>query len=122
MKGVRHSLALQLYSLRDMARESFVEVLELTQLDLGWVLHGGADPVHYLRKMAGRCPLVHIKDFDQNKQQTDVGCGMLDLEKVVVAAAHVKVEWLILETEEYKVSPEESIRAGLMNVKKALEA
>lgn len=90
------------------------------QLDLGWVLHGGEDPVGYLRKMADRTPLVHIKDFDQNKKQTDVGCGELDLEKVLAAAADAGVvEWLILETEEYKVSPTASVRAGLENLRKA---
>ena len=34
-----------------------------TELDLCWVKVGGADPVSYLRKYAGRCPIVHVKDF-----------------------------------------------------------
>lgn len=89
------------------------------QLDLGWVLHGGEDPSGYLRKLAGRTPLVHIKDFDRDKKQTDVGCGELDLANVLQAAAEAGVEWLILETEEYKVSPQESVEAGLENLKKA---
>lgn len=89
------------------------------QLDLGWILYGGEDPVKYLRKLAGRCPLVHTKDFDQNNKQTDVGCGVLDLENVLAAAAEAKVEWLIVETEEYKISPEESVKTGLVNLKKA---
>jgi sugar phosphate isomerase/epimerase len=89
------------------------------QLDLGWVLHGGEDPANYLRKMAGHCPLVHIKDFDQNNKQTDVGCGVLNVENVLEAALDAEVEWLILETEEYRISPEESVRAGLINLKKA---
>lgn len=89
------------------------------QLDLGWILHGGEDPVRYLGKMAGHCPLVHVKDFDQSNKQTDVGCGVLDLENVLVTAIDAKVEWLIIETEEYKVSPSDSVRAGLANLKKA---
>jgi sugar phosphate isomerase/epimerase len=69
--------------------------------------------------MPGRCPLVHVKDFDHNQEQTDVGCGRLDLVAVLEAAAEVEVEWLILETEVYKVSPTESVRIGLENLKQA---
>ncbi len=89
------------------------------QLDLGWILYGKEDPVKYLRSMPGRCPLVHVKDFDHNQEQTDVGCGRLDLVAVLEAAAEVEVEWLILETEVYKVSPTESVRIGLENLKQA---
>ena len=89
------------------------------QLDLGWVLHGGEDPVSYLQKFKGRCPLVHVKDFDNSKEQTDVGCGELDLPGIIQTAHRVGVEWLILETEVYQVSPEESVRVGLKNLKAA---
>ena len=89
------------------------------QLDLGWVLHGGEDPASYLRKFKGRCPLVHVKDFDASKEQTDVGCGELDLPGIIQTAHHVGVEWLILETEVYQVSPEESVKVGLKNLRAA---
>lgn len=89
------------------------------QLDLGWVLHGGEDPANYLRKFMGRCPLVHIKDFDQNKEQTDVGEGALDLPSVLAVATDVGVEWLILETEVYSTSPTHSVTVGLANLKAA---
>lgn len=91
------------------------------QIDLGWVLHGGEDPLQYLRKFKGRCPLVHVKDFDENKKQTDVGCGLLDLPGVLEAAEEVGVEWLILETEEYQISPLKSVEVGLANLKAAQE-
>lgn len=89
------------------------------QLDLGWILQGGEDPVKYLAAMSGRCPLVHIKDFDRQKQQTDVGCGQLDLERVLETATNSQVEWLIVETEVYKISPADSVKVGLANLKKA---
>ena len=31
--------------------------------DLGWIKIGGADPAYYLKKYAGRCPVVHFKDY-----------------------------------------------------------
>lgn len=91
------------------------------QIDLGWVLHAGVDPVKYLKQFKGRCPLVHVKDFDENKKQVDVGCGCLDLQAVVEAAQAVGVECLIIETEEYAESPIASVRQGLVNLRKALE-
>ncbi|MBQ5951930.1 MAG: sugar phosphate isomerase/epimerase [Lachnospiraceae bacterium] len=33
------------------------------QPDLGWMQIGGGDPLYYLRKYAGRIPMVHFKDF-----------------------------------------------------------
>lgn len=93
----------------------------VAQLDLGWVVYAGVDPVAYLRKYAGRCPLVHIKDFDENKVQTEVGTGVLDLPGVVAACREAGVEWMIIETEQYKMEPIDSVRVGLENLKKAVE-
>lgn len=93
----------------------------VAQLDLGWVMYAGVDPIAYLRKYAGRCPLVHVKDFDENKVQTEVGTGVLDLPGVVAACRETGVEWMIIETEEYNMKPIDSVRVGLENLKKAVE-
>lgn len=90
------------------------------QLDLGWVMHGDEDPVKYMKKYKGRCPLVHVKDFDNDKKQTDVGEGNLDLDGVVKNLADVGVQWMIIETEEYQVSPVDSVKAGLDNLRQAV--
>ncbi len=91
------------------------------QLDLGWVLHGGVDPISYMKKYAGRCPLVHVKDFNSSKEQTDVGEGNLDLDAVVQSLEPVGVQWMIIETEEYKISPVDSVTVGLKNLRAAKE-
>jgi sugar phosphate isomerase/epimerase len=93
----------------------------IAQLDLGWVMYAGVDPIAYLKKYAGRCPLVHIKDFDVNKVQTEVGTGVLDLPGVVVACREAGVEWMIIETEQYNMRPIDSVRIGLENLRKAVE-
>lgn len=91
----------------------------VSEMDLGWVLHAGVDPLQYLRKYAGRCPLVHVKDFDADNAQTEVGTGMLDLEGVVRTCHEVGVEWMIIETEEYRMKPIDSVRVGYENLGKA---
>ena len=117
-----HSFEFKTYA-GDYALDIFYEEADsrflFAQLDLGWILHGGEDPVQYLLKYKDICPLVHIKDFDEHKKQTDVGRGTLDLPKVLDAANKADVEWLILETEEYEFSPAESVRAGLANLRTA---
>jgi sugar phosphate isomerase/epimerase len=92
------------------------------QIDLGWVLHAGVDPAAYLRQFKGRCPLVHVKDFDGSNQQVDVGCGCLDLEDVLQACSETGVECLIIETEVYAESPVSSVRNGLLNLKAARDS
>ena len=66
------------------------------QIDLGWVLHAGVDPGAYLRSFKGRCPLVHVKDFDGANRQVDVGCGALNLEDVLRASEEVGVSGSLL--------------------------
>ena len=41
-----------------------------TELDTCWVNVGGEDPASYIRKYAGRCPVVHLKDFEGSKSES----------------------------------------------------
>ncbi len=91
------------------------------ELDLGWVFHAKVDPISYLEKYADRCPLVHIKDFQDDGKQVEVGTGDLDLTGVLRASQTAGVEWLIIETEEYTMPPIDSVRVGLENVLETLE-
>lgn len=40
-----------------------------TELDTCWVNIGGEVPAEYIRKYAGRCPVVHLKDFVGSKSE-----------------------------------------------------
>src|SRR4051812_13945108 len=55
------------------------------ELDTYWVKRGGADPVDYLRKLHGRCPLLHIKDMEPGEEQffAEVGEGILDFDAIL---------------------------------------
>ncbi len=41
------------------------------ELDCGWVIVGGQDPVHYLKQYPTRIVMLHVKDFQG--QQTALG-------------------------------------------------
>lgn len=43
-----------------------------TELDTCWVNVAGEDPCAYIRKYAGRCPVVHLKDFVGSKKEGEV--------------------------------------------------
>jgi sugar phosphate isomerase/epimerase len=72
------------------------------ELDTAWIHVGGEDPAAYLRKYAGRCPVVHAKDTrsergDRNPCFTALGQGALDWEAIIRAATEADVEWLVYE-------------------------
>lgn len=72
------------------------------ELDLGWVWDADADPEDLLRRAAGRCPLVHVKDFSRRGERAfaAVGEGAVGYERVVPAAVAAGAEWLIVEQDE----------------------
>ena len=61
------------------------------EMDIGWVIAGGADPVAYLTKYPSRYSSVHIKDLknegipNTNMKMTSaiIGQGIVDWDKVL---------------------------------------
>ena len=83
--------------------------LVFLEMDIFWTTAGGADPIKYLDKFAGRYKLVHVKDMKKqvrfsgdggNPQQwielfpqiTDAGSGVLDLQTIISHAKKSGVE------------------------------
>jgi len=89
------------------------------ELDTYWVKYGGADPVDYLRRYAGRCPLVHLKDMadDEKRSFAEVGRGILDWNAIFEAAEAGGVEWYIVEQDTCPGPPIESARISFENLK-----
>jgi sugar phosphate isomerase/epimerase len=72
------------------------------ELDLGWAWTAGVDPVALLRRAAGRCPLVHVKDFASadGREFRPVGEGAIDYGRILPVAVEAGVEWLLVEQDE----------------------
>ena len=73
-----------------------------SEMDTCWVNVGGVDPVAYLKKYAGRCPVVHLKDFSGSKPAGDfefrpVGYGKQDIPSIITAAIESGAEYLVVE-------------------------
>lgn len=92
-----------------------------TELDLCWVKVGGADPAAYLKKYAGRCPIVHVKDFiyrDGEVVLVAVGDGDVLAEAVVPAAVESGARWLVVEQDSHTFgTPMENMEKSLRCVR-----
>jgi len=92
------------------------------ELDLGWVWHGGADPIAELEKTAGRCPLVHVKDYASREGRDDVpvGDGLVGYDRVIPAAVTAGAEWLVVEEDDAGSDPFAAVERSLRFVQQVL--
>ncbi|HTA89405.1 MAG TPA: sugar phosphate isomerase/epimerase [Polyangiaceae bacterium] len=72
------------------------------ELDTYWVQAGGADPVAWCERMAGRLPMIHLKDYavhpeDRAPVMAALGEGNLDFPRIVAAAERSGCQWFIVE-------------------------
>jgi sugar phosphate isomerase/epimerase len=91
------------------------------QIDVFWMTWAKQDPVAYLKKLAGRVPMLHIKDrkkdwrwdplnFPKDKEvpYTEVGSGAVDWKAIFAHAAGVK--HIFVEQDYWDREPIESAR------------
>ncbi len=90
------------------------------QLDTYWVKKGGEDPAAYLRKFAGRVPLVHLKDMagDDKNSFAEVGAGILDWKAIFSAAETAGVRYGLVEQDTCPRDPLDCVRVSFENLKK----
>jgi sugar phosphate isomerase/epimerase len=74
--------------------------LLLAELDTYWIQAGGGDPVQWIRRLKGRLPILHCKDYamlDNGPRFAEVGSGNLDWDGILEAAEEAGVEWYVVE-------------------------
>lgn len=71
------------------------------EIDTYWVQAGGGDPAAWCRKLSGRLPLLHMKDFGVNEQNQpvfrEIGYGNLDWKSIISASEKSGCKWFIIE-------------------------
>ena len=91
------------------------------EMDAFWVSVAGGDPAAMIQKLAGRVPLLHLKDkaegtpvmYKESVPRTtfkEVGNGVVDWPKVLRAAAAAKVAHYFVEQDQTPGDPVESLR------------
>lgn len=84
------------------------------ELDLGWVVVAGKDPLAYFEEYPGRFPLWHLKDMNMKKREsTEFGKGGLDIITMMQQRKKSGVKHIFIEQEEYASSPIESMRHNM---------
>lgn len=105
----------------DILYDTVPQDLLQTELDTCWVNVGGENPSDYVRKYAGRAPIVHLKDFageksdhmyeligikEEKKEEEQkfefrpVGYGKQDFKSVLEAAEDAGAKWVIVEQDQ----------------------
>lgn len=110
-----------------------------TELDTCWVNVGGENPADFIRKYAGRCPVVHLKDFYkeghasgmyeligiEKKEEAKgvfefrpVGHGMQDIPAIIEAAEASGAKWLVVEQDQsIDRTPMEAVKMSIEYLK-----
>ena len=74
----------------------------LYEVDTFWTEYAGVDTESYLKKLADRCPLVHLKDMAPDRESAVYGEGILDNKKIINASKkYCNPEWFIIEWEAF---------------------
>ena len=106
----------------DILYQEVPQSLLQTQLDTCWVNVGGENPAAYVRKYAGRCEIVHLKDFagqksehmyaligidDEKKDEgtgafefRPVGYGKQDFPAILAACEAAGTKWVVVEQDQ----------------------
>lgn len=82
--------------------------------DTFWVQYGGGSPEEWCRKLAGRLPLLHLKDYcvtaDNKHAFAEVGNGNLNWKAIVAAAEKSGCLWYIVEQDTCPGNPFDSLK------------
>ena len=84
------------------------------EIDTYWIQHGGGDPAFWIKNMAGRQPILHLKDMivtpEREQRFAEIGQGNLNWNAILAEAASGGVEWYVVEQDQcYDRDPYESL-------------
>ncbi len=89
------------------------------ELDCGWVIVGGANPVDYIKRYPQRITMLHVKDFKHTDKPATIadpppaaqlGQGTLDYKPVFEATRPGEIKHYFVEQEAYDMPPYEALK------------
>ncbi|SEK29390.1 sugar phosphate isomerase/epimerase family protein [Parapedobacter koreensis] len=103
--------------LYDLLLEHTDSDLVTMELDLGWMVATGNDPLDYFRRYKGRFGLWHLKDMD-GRRSVELGKGDLDIVNLIKNGKQAGMNHLFIEQEQFAGStPMESMERNVKYVK-----
>ena len=92
--------------------------------DTYWVQYGGGDNLQWCEKLAGRLPIIHLKDYQttsENKPQwCEIGQGVLDFKAIVLAAEAAGCQWFVVEQDTCPGDPVDSLAMSFRYIQENL--
>ena len=92
------------------------------EMDIYWIVRGGADPIALFKKHPGRFALWHVKDMDKTKRElnTEIGKGSIDFKQIFAHAKLAGLDYAFVEQENFKMDPYKSIAESAAWMKAAI--
>jgi len=83
------------------------------QPDVFWIAYAGIDTLEYMKKNAARCPIIHLKQLENNetKRNVDAGSGIIDFGTLIEIAKDA----------DFVYEQEEFVGTSLENMGKSIE-
>jgi sugar phosphate isomerase/epimerase len=96
----------------------------VAELDTYWVQRGGGDVVDWVRRMKGRQPFIHLKDYMVNPAGEGtfcaIGAGTLPFDRIIAEAESGGCEWFIVEQDSCPGDPFVSVAQSFDYIKSRL--
>ena len=83
-------------------------------LDTYWVQHGGGDVIDWMKRLAGRIDILHMKDMAMADTQffTEIGSGNINFDGIMKTAAEIGVQHYVVEQDSCPGDPFDSLAAS----------
>ncbi|ARI76106.1 sugar phosphate isomerase/epimerase family protein [Halobacillus mangrovi] len=123
-----HNHDFELERLSD-GRTALDKILEETEpdhvkaeFDIYWLQKAEEEPLTWMERYEGRTPLVHLKDMTKDKEQffAELGTGGVNLDKVLNRGEQNNVQWWVVEQDESRLTPLESLEISMKYLKDKL--
>jgi sugar phosphate isomerase/epimerase len=93
------------------------------EIDVHWIQRGGQNPPDWIRRVAGRMPVCHFKDFTivgDEARFCEIGEGNLNWPEIIKACEETGVRWYVVEQDRTFGEKDifESIEISYNNMKK----
>jgi sugar phosphate isomerase/epimerase len=86
------------------------------ELDTYWLHYGGGDVVDWCRKLRGRLPFIHLKDYCYTKENKpaycEIGQGTLPFDRIIPEAEASGCRWFIVEQDTCPGDPFDSLKVS----------
>jgi sugar phosphate isomerase/epimerase len=98
------------------------------EMDCGWVVVGGGDPVSLMRRYKNRFVMIHVKDFKpaaagatgraRMPSATELGRGEIDYAPIFAEARRIGIQHCFVEQEGFDIPWQQSLEADVAYLRK----